>query len=193
MNLGELIEAIGQDRYTAACVWAFSTAAGSGGPDDDLSPWPADLAVVPDELRRAIWTTGDASLGERLAVAQELYRAMPSYANTIGFDHFYEQFDAAAKEAFWAECRALLESEDDRLADPIRYALWVDFFANPSRVDEAWAETTALEDLSADARRIERVLTGAAKVPARLKQPLLERLGQDPRWRAVIDRTGAST
>jgi hypothetical protein len=112
VKLGDLVaELVGEDRYTAACMWAYSTTTG-----DDFAPWPADLAVVPDLLQQAIWKDGATSPAERLAAALELYRAMPCEPNAIGLARHWDELPPADRDA-------LLGSDDERLSAPIAHVM----------------------------------------------------------------------
>jgi hypothetical protein len=84
----------------------------------------------------------------------------------------------------WREYRDLLATDDDRLADPVAYSLWVDFFEDPETVGEAWRELT----LDEDERRLTRLLSVSGPVPWSLKAPLFERLAPDRRWHEPIVR-----
>jgi hypothetical protein len=112
VNLGDLVkELVGEDRYTAACMWAYSTTTG-----DDFAPWPADLAVVPDLLQNAIWKVGWAAPEDRLAAALELYRSMPCIPNAVGLARHWDELPAADRNA-------LIASDDIRLAAPIAHVM----------------------------------------------------------------------
>ena len=113
MQLGELVEQlVGQERFTAACVWAYNTAT-----DDEFAPWPTDLAAIPPLLQDAIW--GDARTGpdpvlaaERLAAALELYEAMPCETNALALRSHWDELAPADRDA-------LIGTDDERLATPL--------------------------------------------------------------------------
>jgi hypothetical protein len=112
MRLGDLVEGlVGEDRYTAACVWAYSTAT-----DDEFAPWPTDLASVPEVLQQAIWNGVDAPPQERLAAAFELYQAMPCPPNAIALVRHWDELPPADRER-------LLGNEDERLSAPIAHVM----------------------------------------------------------------------
>jgi hypothetical protein len=113
VTLGDLVaELVGEERYTAACVWAYNTAT-----DDEFAPWPTQLAVVPELLQAAIWDAGrPIPAGERLAAALELYRAMPCAPNAVALARHWDELTPDDRAA-------LLENDDERLAAPIAHVI----------------------------------------------------------------------
>ncbi len=186
MLFDELVARIGAERYRAACHAAWSTGAGTGR-CSAVRSWPGDLQMVPHEFSDA-WWHGDASLAERLEMGLRLYREMPCYASTIELKSFYEQFGADERRALWQAFRAVLDCDDDRLADP----LWVDFFEDRGTVEEAWRETTR-RDVDPWERRLVRVLDVAGPVPWRLKEELFAALVREPRFHHAIFRAIAGS
>ena len=174
---------VGHDRFAAACEWAWKTAAGTGTREDTVA-WPDGLADVPHDLADPVWYDSAEPLPARLRIAQALYRAMPCYANLMYVQHFYDEFGDDERAAFWQEYRALLADADDRLADPVAYSLWVDYFE--AGYDEAWREVTSLEPPWE--RRMERVLPMSGPVSWKLKEPLYLRLADDERWHPFVAR-----
>jgi hypothetical protein len=173
---------VGVDRFEAACEWAWRTAAGTGKSDRDDVEWPDDLAEVPHDLADPVWYDTTDPLGERLAVAQALYRTMPCYANLMYVLHFYDEFGPRERDTFWREYRALLQDPDARLADPVAYSLWVDYYE--AGYTEAWRETASFEPPWE--RRLQRVLENSGPVKWKLKEPVYERLAGDQRWHPFI-------
>lgn len=161
-------------------------ARGEGG-GESAREWPDDLEDVPHELADTLWYEGDASGADRLAAAQALYRAMPCYANLMYVKHAFDEFGREERASLWAEYRALLAQPDDRLADPVMYSLWVDFYEDRSTVKEAWEETSRLEPH--EERRLQRVLEMSGPVPFKLKTRVYEQIVDDPRWHAHIFRS----
>ncbi|MEA2195334.1 MAG: hypothetical protein QOG42_1768, partial [Solirubrobacteraceae bacterium] len=153
--------------------------------------WPGSLEQVPEEFADA-WWHGAASLSERLAMGLRLYREMPCYANTIALHGFYGEFAHADRERLWDAYRSALADEDDRLADPVSYSLWVDFFEDPATVEEAWRQTTR-RDVDPWGRRLARVLEIAGPVPWALKEELFAALAAEPRWHPAILRAIAGS
>jgi hypothetical protein len=228
VDLEDLIDAVGRERYDRACGWAWRTAAGEGrsgaepDPDDSalaraaidelsddewqrLPPlaqalylerahggvggggrveWPDDLADVPHDLADPLWYDGDAPAAERLAVAQALYRAMPCYANLMYVKDAFDGFGREERARLWAEYRVLLAHPDDRLADPVAYSLWVDFYEDRSTATEAWMETSRLDPC--EERRLQRVLEMSGPVPFKVKARTYEQLIAAPEWHAHI-------
>jgi hypothetical protein len=186
----DLVAQVGSERYTRACEAAWASAAGAGrcGGARSFAGGPAD---VPDEFGAA-WYHSGAPLAELLEMALTLYREMPCYANTMELVSFYDQFGVVEREAFWDEVRSLLGSDDDRLADPMSYALWVDLFEDAGTVEEAWREATR-RDATPWERRVARVLDVAGPVPWALKAELFEQLVGDVRWHPAIFRALAGS
>jgi hypothetical protein len=186
-----LVREVGEERYAAACEWAWRTAARTGRCGVDRS-WPSSLTEVPHEFSDA-WWDGATPLSERLEMALRLYREMPCYANTVELKRFYADFGADEKERLWDAWRAALQSDDDRLADPVSYALWVDFFEDRATVGEAWRATTRRDGAGTWERRLARVLDVAGPVPWELKEALFGELVGDPRWHPAILRALAGS
>ncbi len=113
-----------------------------------------------------------------------LYRQMPCYGHLMYGKHHYVEWGEAARASFWRECRELVGDEDDRLADPVTYSLWCDYFEDVSTVRDAWREMTRTDCLTD--RGVERVLDAAGPVPYELKAPLYEQLVPDHRWHLTI-------
>jgi hypothetical protein len=185
----ELVAQIGAERYRAACRQAWRSAAGTGRCGGARS-WPGDVAFVPHEFADMWW--GDAAPAQCLETALRLYREMPCYANTIELKRAYERFGDDEKQTLWNALRELLASDDDRLADPLGYALWVDFFEDHSTVEEAWRETTR-RDVDPWQRRITRVLDVAGPVPWPLKEDVFVALVADERFHPAILRALAGS
>lgn len=190
MLFDDVVAQVGPERYGAACEAAWSTGAGTGRCSAARS-WPGDLGIVPHEFSDA-WWDADASLGERLQMGLRLYREMPCYASTIAFKSFYGHFGADEKRVLWEALRDVLDSDDDRLADPLTYALWADFFEDRATVQEAWRETTR-RDVDPWQRRVVRVLDVAGPVPWRLKDALFATLVGEPRFHQAIFRALAGS
>jgi hypothetical protein len=185
----ELVAQVGAERYREACRQAWSSAAGTGRCGGARS-WPGDVAFVPHEFSDMWW--GDAAPAQCLDTALRLYREMPCYANTIELKRAYERFGDDEKQTLWNAFRDVLACDDDRLADPLGYALWVDFFEDPATVEESWREMTG-RDGDAWERRIERVLDNAGPVPWPLKEELFAQLVRDRRFHHAIFRALAGS
>jgi len=185
----DVVERVGAERFQAAREAAWSCAAGTGRCGAARS-WPGDLALVPHEFSDAWY--GEAPLTERLEMGLRLYREIPCYASTIELKGFYGAFGDEHKRALWAAVRSLLDGDDDRLADPLTYALWVDFFEDRDTVAEAWRETTR-RDVEPWRRRIARVLDVAGPVSWPLKEELFAVLVGDERLHPAILRALAGS
>ena len=186
MDVEPLIDAVGHDRFRSACEWAWRTAARTGE-QLEVEAWPDDLAQVPHELSD-LWDDLDVPLIERLHAAQELYRQMPCSGLLMYSKHAFSEFGADEFDAFWSDYRSFLEHDDDRLADPVAYSLWVDFFEDPEVVEQAWRESTNYLEADGANRRIERVLRCSGPVPYRIKIDMYHRLALDHRWHDHIAR-----
>ena len=185
-RLRPLADHVGGWLFEAACRWAWRTAAGTGKSGAVVERWPARIADVPHELGDVIWWRGTAPWSERVALTLALYREMPCYANTT-YAHSLAEWDEETRGGFWAEYRRLVSDEDDRLADPITYALWCGYFEDSATVEEAWRELAQPALLTP--RGLERLLDRAGPVPYRLKAPLYEQLVADRRWHTAIFRS----
>jgi hypothetical protein len=188
-ELRDLIATVGDERYRHGCEWAWATAAGTGrsGAEDSDAQWPSDVVDVPHDLSDPIWDEGEASWLERVALAFELYREMPCYATLMYMRHYFREWDESASQRFWDEYRSLLSDQDDRLADPVAYSLWCDYFEDPASVEEAWTAVAAPAAVSE--RGLRRVLDVSGPVPYDLKVPVYERLLGGRHWHPFIFRS----
>lgn len=185
MTFEELVATVGRERYQAACEWAWQTAAGTGGPGSS-EQWPHDLAAVPHDLADA-WYDENTSLSQKLDLALRIYAEMPSYATLMYIKDRYQDLDHSLRQRLWKAFRAALDSDDDRVADPVSYVLWVDFFEDQSTVDEAWREMTQ-RDMPDWQQRLRRVLEVAGPVPWQAKEALFEQLAAYTCWHPHILR-----
>ena len=122
-----------------------------------------------------------------MARAFDVYREMPCYATLMYMRHYFFEWDEDARRRFWEEYRSLLSDDDDRLADPIAYSLWCDYFEDPASVEEAWtavASPGAVSELG-----LRRVLDVSGPVPYHLKVPIYERLIGSKHWHPFIFRS----
>jgi hypothetical protein len=104
---------------------------------------------------------------------------MPCYANTMYITSRYREFGGTERRMLWDAYRAALDSDDDRLADPIAYSLWVDYFEDAPRIaKQAWQEVTHAPSDT----RLRRALAVAGPVPWKVKAPLLESLLDSLEW-----------
>jgi hypothetical protein len=189
MTLQDLIDHVGEPLFEQARQRAWQTAAGTGtkGEADLDERWPDEVTDVPHELERLVWSQGDAPWVDRVALACELYRDMPCYANLMYIGGYLADWDEDARRLFWNEYRTLVSDPDDRLADPVAYSLWCDYFENPETVDEAWNEIARPDTLSE--KGLERVLDVAGPVPFGRKAALYEQLIAEERWHPAIFRS----
>jgi hypothetical protein len=187
-ELRNLVEHVGEQRFKEAVEWAWATAAGTGSQTSSRKgDWPEAVLITPHDLEELIWDDLDATWHERVALAFALYRQMLCYATLMYARHHYSEFDQPARARFWDEMRKLLGDADDRLADPIAYSLWCDYFEDGDPVEEAWHEV-AMTGPTAE-RRVQRVLDASGPVPFELKANLYERLLPESRWHPWIFRS----
>jgi hypothetical protein len=179
-----LVARVGRDRYDQACRWAWQTAAGTGSRRErPASPEP-QLEDVPHDLAD-LWFEDGISLSTKLDLALRVYAEMPGYATLMYVKSHYEDLDGELRDRLWTVFRAALESDDRRVADPVAYCVWVDFFEDQSTVDEAWIALTPRRGATWE-RRIERVLDAAGPVPWPHKEALFEELAGDSSWHPHI-------
>jgi len=187
MNRRLLLDHVGENLYLRACEWAWATAAGTGKSialgDRDAS-WPEEVVMIPHDLDEVLWSAGDALVAERLELALALYREMPCYATLMFLKDKFAGFGPPERERLWREYGGLLDQGDERLADPVSYSLWVDFFEDGGTVKEAW--NALAEDPGATERRLDRILDTAGPVPWDLKARVYHRLLPQPRWHPAI-------
>jgi hypothetical protein len=184
MTFEELVARVGRERYDEACRWAWQTAAGTGTAREPRT-WPDRLvADVPHELAD-LWYDESTSTGAKLDLALRIYAEMPDYATLMYIKSHYDELDGDLRRKLWSAFRAALESDDSRVADPVAYALWVDFFEDPGTVDEAWHAMTR-RDVAGWERRLRRVLGAAGPVPWPHKEALFEELAGDTSWHRHI-------
>lgn len=176
-----MVDRIGSDRLVAACGWAWQTAAGTGG--REVVRWPGDLGEVPHEISD-LWDDPQLTPDKRLTSVLDVYRLMPCYAVLMGVKGAFGELGPDERQALWATYAGLLDQDDDRLAAPVAYSLWVDFFEDPATVRDAWPAMT--ED--AAGRRLGRVLAVSGPVPWELKRDLYDALARDRRWHDALVR-----
>jgi hypothetical protein len=182
MNLDDLIERAGEERFERACRLAWE------GPrdSDELAEVQHDLAgaVFEDRSGRLdLRHVDEALLLQRLVVAEALYRRMPGYANFIpATSYLLGRHDVACVAAAF---RALLEEEAWQLVDSVVVRLQVDAF---EVYPEPWwyAMLAAPGDPERYRRRAERVAQVSWEVPWSAKLPVLSSLVGDPALHVAI-------
>jgi len=112
---------------------------------------------------------------------------MPCYSLLPEFWSSYRELDVAAQSLLWTEFRSLLSDPDDRLADPVAYSMWCDFFESADTVSDAWRNLMNPGGLTD--RGLERVLIMSGPVPYAQKSALYERLLPNTRWHYFIFRS----
>ncbi|MDX6548094.1 MAG: hypothetical protein QOG33_1644 [Gaiellales bacterium] len=131
--LDRLIEQVGRDEFDLAAHGAWSSAARTGR----LSQAQLDeetaqrLFGVADDLAAAIWTLNEPE-SSRVSLLVDLYRRLPCSSVLFAIAvHYYGEISVEGRGLLWERFRVLLDSADDRLADPIAYYLWAEFFEDP--------------------------------------------------------------
>lgn len=143
------------------------------------------LFDIADELLTAVWALPEPEL-TRIDLLAELYRRLPSTDVLFGIAvHLYRGMSRAARTELWRQLRACLDSEDERLADPVSCYLWCEWFEDPDRaiVEEVWR---CLVDGQPTDRALRRVLEHSGPVPVDLKAELVSRVIDDPDWHRSI-------
>jgi hypothetical protein len=166
LTIDALVGVVGLEAFEMACKEAMSV-----GNESMVSE-------VPHDLSGRLWFDGGEPLGERLAVAVELYRRMPSYANLMYWR--YSEFDEFARARMWDAFREFLADPWDPVAQPAAYSLWVDYFEDRATVDRAWREVSGPQEPRRP--RLERVLRVSGPVPWALKESLYEELAAEGGW-----------
>jgi hypothetical protein len=170
-----LVAAVGPERYRSACEWARRE-----------GEWPGDLANVPHELSD-VWEDDAVPMAERLDIALRFFAEMPCYAHLMYLKGWYRHLDDTLRAVVWETYREALTGSDERVAHPVSYSLWVDFFEDRATVAAAWSEMTRA-DKPARGARLRRVLGIAGPVPWPVKAALFEELVGDPAWHPSIRR-----
>lgn len=185
--LDRLIEQVGRDEFDRAAHAAWSSAARTGRSsqarlDEETA---RRLFGVADDLAAAIWAF-DAPESARVSLLADLYRRLPCSSVLFAIAvHYYAKMSVEGRGLLWERFRVLLDSADDRLADPIAYYLWAQFFEDPDRVlvEEVWRH---LVDGQPQDRALRRVLEYSGPVPVDLKDELVSRVICDPAWHRSI-------
>ena len=183
MTLQDLIDDVGPPVFEQAQHWAWTTAAGIGRVPEWVD-WPDDVYHVPHDLQRLIWSHDEATGADRLALAFELYRAMPCPQHLVDVRERYDDWGADGRGLFWNEYRSLFSDPDDNLADPVGFSLEGHDYFGGDLVEEAWEEMARPAELSE--KGLERLLDKCDRVPFRLTIELYHELAGDRRWHVTI-------
>jgi len=182
---------VGEERYQRAREEAWRTAGEifhldrGGQPATQTDADDDAVELVPHELADWIWYDANLTVRERLDFALTLYRDMPSYANLMYVSMFFPKFETHVRTVFWDAYRALLGDADDRLANPVAYSLWVDYFEDAERAAEAWDEMTRSQPSE---RSLKRLVPASGPVPYELKAPLYQQLALDQQSHEILFR-----
>jgi hypothetical protein len=190
-DLRRLIAHVGTERYAAAREHAWRSAAGTGkarepGPAPARAAGESALGAVVHDLVDLTWDATERPEQERLALALALYRDLPSYDVLMYGTWAYREFTGETWTAFWAAYRALLADPDARLAAPVAYSLWCDYFEDPETVHDAWQ---GVDPGTLPRRGLGRLLEVAGPVPWALKAPVYQRLLPESSWHPAIFRS----
>lgn len=188
MDIEPLIGQVGEDRFAAASDAAWASAARTGRPsaaslDEDTAELLAEVVWDLAELIASAEKEADRVQGW-LAV----YRRCPCYSLLFEIAvQYYRHLSGSGRRQLWEGLRELLDAKDDRLADPIAYSLWVDYFEDPDRlaVEETWR---LLVDGRPKDRALRRILEVSGPVPVALKGELFQRTIDDRTWHDSIFR-----
>jgi hypothetical protein len=80
----------------------------------------------------------------------------------------------------WVAYREFLGDPRDAVAEPIAYALWVDYFEDATTVDRPWTEVSDPKEPRRP--RLGRVMGASGPVPWSLKESLYEQLAHEGGW-----------
>jgi hypothetical protein len=184
----ELIaRAVGPDRYERArrIAWATAEHCGSSLNRSELFGEDAnELYDIVDDVLGAAFVDAD-SAGTMMRKACALYEDFPSYTilSQLFFTIGYGTLPDDEMRTFYRFLGTMLSAEAIELAHPAGYVLWVDYFEDESRVDEAW-HTVCGAITSDDGWR--RLLEASGPVPERLKLPVLERFIAVPSFQEAV-------
>ncbi len=168
MTLNDVIELIGKQEYSQLVVAAHRVASdtgkrGAAGLNSD----------VIHEICTLIWWDNDAMTPDQKArLTLQIYEDVPCYVLLMYVKTHYKDFDIQTRGFVWGKFRDWLSADDDALAGPAGYSLWVDFFEDPGTVEEAWQ---SLVPDSVAEKLLQRVLIYSGPVPFRLKVTYMSR------------------
>lgn len=132
-----------------------------------------------DDIAADIWS-GHYDPADQIELAFQAHELFPaSYQLVVGFYRFKswnDNDDPKIWDRIWQKFCEFLDDEDC-IADPILYVLWVDFFESETTVEFAWNGMMAF----AHTQKVrQRLLQTSGSVPYPLKEPLIHRMIGDP-------------
>jgi hypothetical protein len=146
---------------------------------DQFDAWIRNQdSMLPHEISTRLWYDGEEGFAERLKVAVEVYRLLPSYGQLMYWR--YSEFDESTKAAMWKAYRDLLDDPSEAIAKDVVYSLWVDYFEDAETVERAWHEVSGPQEPRRP--RLDRVIRASGPVPWHLKAPLYEALAIEGGW-----------
>ena len=180
MNKQTIIAMIGVDSYAAECANAYRAA-----PTTGLVPNPVYVSDIPHVIDDRIWDgPSDLTNQEKVLLTFSIYEDLPCYGLLYRHWNYYQGFDAATQQRYWAEVGRLLAADNPAWATPLEYALIVDWFegCRAGEGDAIWA--MLLKD--ANDARLRSLIRGAPTAPWYLKSPLYATRLIDPAWHQDI-------
>lgn len=151
----------------------------------------APMGSTDREWFEVVWEIFDAicvptvDVETRVGAVVVLYDLAPSYtvlSQGLRMHQRYEDLPRDARLWLWEQLRPYFDAEEDRIAEPLVYALWEEFFDDPLEA-EVWAVIVGAR-WPLEERLLARILRRSGPVAPRFKYPLYERLleEQPGRW-----------
>jgi hypothetical protein len=113
----------------------------------------------------------------RVGAVVALYDLAPSYtvlSQGLRMHQRYEDLPRDTRLWLWKRLRPYLDAEDERVAQPLVYALWEEFFDSPLEA-EVWAAIVG-PSWPLEERLLTRIVRRSGPVAPDFKYPLYERL-----------------
>jgi hypothetical protein len=142
-----------------------------------------------------VWEIFDAicvpavGIETRVGAVVALYDLAPSYTVLSQGLRMHQRYDDLPRDIrlwLWEQLRPYLDAEDERVAQPLVYALWEEFFDDPLEA-EVWAAIVGAR-WPLEERLLTRILRRSGPVAPDFKYPLYERLleAHPGRWDSDI-------
>ena len=185
----EIIKKLGEEKY-----WATSKIAKEAAPVCGKRPGHESDGHIMDvawQIKEILEFANDPENGygeptaDQIPVILEIYRDMPCYSFLNNcFSNFANNSCSTEQiSLLWQSMREFVGSQDEALADPAQYVLWVDFFEDPRTTVETWKQMLA--EPRSD-RLLERLLSMSGPAPCDLKFQIYTELLPDRRWHQSI-------
>ncbi|HEU4328859.1 MAG TPA: hypothetical protein VFS21_37325 [Roseiflexaceae bacterium] len=91
----------------------------------------------------------------------------------------YYLFDDATIDAFWNRVIECLSNEDEAIARPVAFMIWIDFFEHPNYDEFSWRK---LGRTDLNKHVIRRVLGISGPIPFKLKESFYRGFIRDKKW-----------